>query len=134
MTEAMAAHISCIVLAKVTSRAGSQDNYLPLQCELRHDSQKLVLSFTHDDGSGDIERRVFIISDHKVEMKHRGNSPMISVLTRSGVDIGLQFTNKEAQSLWFKALTSSSSSPAMPSNISPLVPTSLSMLIGCYLT
>ena len=103
-TSRMSILLSGIISAKVSSVAGVQTSYLPFHCELSHESGKIVLSLTNDDGSGDLERRVFIMSEARIDMKQKGSVPAISVATRSGAIIKLQFSNKEAQSRWFIAL------------------------------
>ena len=100
----MAIILTGILSAKVSSVSGVQASYLPFQCELSHEGGKHVLSLTNDDGSGDLERRVFIMSEAKVDMRQKGSVPAINITTRSGAVIKLQFSNKEAQSRWFIAL------------------------------
>ena len=100
----MSSILSGIISAKVSSVAGVQTSYLPFHCELSHESGKIVLSLTNDDGSGDLERRVFIMSEAHIDMKQKGSAPTVTVTTRSNAVVKLQFSNKEAQSRWFIAL------------------------------
>ena len=59
----MALAISCIVSAKISSVFGLQAAFLPFQCGLVREAGKMVLSLTNDDGSGDLEQRIFTYDD-----------------------------------------------------------------------
>ena len=96
--------ITSIISAQISSVSGVQTSYHPFMCELSREQANLVLTLTYDDGSGDLERRIFIMSDVKVDKKQKGAVQSINITTRSGAVIKLQFSNKEAQSRWFTAL------------------------------